>query len=73
MCFPVAEKYLTHLDYFSFSSKLIQMLLTISLLIILISFFQEAFFPPQHTPFLPEEAWFTLEDVSFRMESEGYF
>lgn len=40
---------------------------------ILISFFQEAFFSPQHTPFLPEEAWFMLEDVSVRMEPEGYF
>lgn len=31
-CFPVAEKYLIRLDYFSFSSKFTQMLLTISLL-----------------------------------------
>lgn len=45
MYFPVAEKYLTHLDYFSFSSKLMQMLLTISLLYWL-AFTRKHFHPP---------------------------
>lgn len=39
---------------------------------ILISFVQEAFFSP-NTPFLPEEVWFTLEDVSVRMSQKVIF